>query len=63
MYIVRNSNSEIVLISTLQADAEAFVSSSHLDGVEYTIEDTAETEYFERQYLAMQDGIGEGQVL
>ena len=39
MYIVRNSNKEIVLISTKRADAEAVATGAGLDKTTYTIEE------------------------
>lgn len=62
MYIVRNTNNEIVVISTSKQDAMAFIDGAALDKQIYTIEDTKETEYLERKFLELQDGIGEGQI-
>ena len=61
MYIVRDANNEIVAISTQYSDAQAFLSGAEIDKVNYTIEDTLETEKLEQKFLEIQDGIGEGQ--
>ena len=57
MYIVRNSNNDIVLISTELSDAEAYIFSGRIDGQEYTLEDTL----LDQKFLEIQDGYGEGQ--
>lgn len=62
MYIVRDSNSEIIIISTKESDARAFLEAAEIDKQSgYTIEDTSEDEYYDRKYMELQDGIGEGQ--
>ena len=61
MYIIRNSNNEIVAIATRQSDAESFTSAATIDKQNYTIEDTRETDYLENKALEYEDGIGEGQ--
>ena len=40
MYIVRNNDKVIVLISTRRADAEAVATGAGLDGTTYTIEES-----------------------
>lgn len=62
MYIVRDSNSEIIIISTKESDARAFLEAAEIDKQSgYTIEDTSEDEYYDCKYIELQDGIGEGQ--
>jgi hypothetical protein len=62
MYIVRDTNNDIIIIATKEQDAAAYVQAAALDNQYYTIEDTQEDEYLEQKFLEIQDGIGEGQV-
>ena len=63
MFIVRTQNTnEIVAICSRWEDAKVYDNTSFLDDVKYTIEDTEETEHYNQMALALEDGIGEGQV-
>ena len=39
MYIVRNSQGDVVAITTRREDAEAYLAAQHIDDTYYTIEE------------------------
>lgn len=61
MYIVRNSNTEIVAICTVKEDAEALKSAATIDNDSYIIEDTSEDTVINKYFLQLEDGYEEGQ--
>jgi hypothetical protein len=63
MYIVKNSSNEIVAICTRHEDARSFQNSGNIDNESYTIEDDLEMAAIEEQFLQIQDGCGEGQLV
>jgi hypothetical protein len=60
MFVIRNSNNEIVALCSRQEDADAFLSAAPVDKETYTIENLAQDE---ESFLQLEDGIGEGQLL
>jgi hypothetical protein len=66
MFAIRNSNNEVVFMSSRQEDAVAFLLSAGIDKENYTLEnlnlDEEET-ITNKYFLELEDGTGEGQVL
>jgi hypothetical protein len=60
MFVIRNSNNEIVALCSHREDADAFLSAATADKETYTIENLAQDE---ESFLQLEDGIGEGQLL
>lgn len=63
MYIVKNSSNETVIICTRYEDARSFQNSASIDKESYTVEDDLEMAAVEEQFLQLQDGHGEGQLV